>query len=247
MGNASGEMRPINGACTGVTGGGSMPRLRKRVSAAGTPGTVARVARQVCICSADPLASAGVAFHLQREGPIVLVSADTVHANTIVIAVSEALDDRVTIDLVNSVRSGARALVLVVDELDAAALVRAIGLGVRGVVWRREAGGDEVCAAVAAVAAGHAWFPPELLGDLVDVLSLRSTLWPTPTSGAVYLSEREEEVMRLLAEGFGTGEIAHRLAYSERTIKAVLHGVTKRLQLRNRTHAVAYLVRHGFL
>ena len=61
------------------------------------------------------------------------------------------------------------------------------------------------------------------------------------------LSEREIEVLRLVAEGLDTGEIARRLSFSERTIKSVLHDVTTRLQLRNRAHAVAYAVREGLI
>jgi DNA-binding NarL/FixJ family response regulator len=61
------------------------------------------------------------------------------------------------------------------------------------------------------------------------------------------LSDREVEVLRLVAEGLDTGEIARQLAFSERTIKSVLHDVTTRLQLRNRAHAVAFAVREGFI
>jgi DNA-binding NarL/FixJ family response regulator len=61
------------------------------------------------------------------------------------------------------------------------------------------------------------------------------------------LTDREVEVLRLVAEGLDTGEIARRLAFSERTIKSVLHDVTTRLQLRNRAHAVAFAVREGFI
>jgi len=42
-------------------------------------------------------------------------------------------------------------------------------------------------------------------------------------------------------------EVARRMAYSERTIKNTIHDVTTRLQLRNRTHAVAYAVREGLI
>jgi len=54
-------------------------------------------------------------------------------------------------------------------------------------------------------------------------------------------------VLRLIADGCDTSEIANRLAYSERTVKNVLHDVTTRLQLRNRSHAVAYALRQGLI
>jgi DNA-binding NarL/FixJ family response regulator len=59
------------------------------------------------------------------------------------------------------------------------------------------------------------------------------------------LSDREIAVLRLVAEGLDTGEIARQVAYSERTIKNVIHDVTTPLQLRNRSQVVAYALREG--
>src|SRR5438128_123328 len=61
------------------------------------------------------------------------------------------------------------------------------------------------------------------------------------------LTEREIQVLRLVADGHNTAEIARQLAYSERTIKNVIQDVITRFQLRNRSHAVAYAVRQGFI
>ena len=54
-------------------------------------------------------------------------------------------------------------------------------------------------------------------------------------------------VLRLVADGHDTAEIARELCYSERTVKNVLHDLTTRLQLRNRSHAVAYALREGLI
>jgi DNA-binding NarL/FixJ family response regulator len=50
-----------------------------------------------------------------------------------------------------------------------------------------------------------------------------------------------------MADGLDTGEIGQRLFYSERTVKNIVHDITSRLHLRNRTHAVAYALRQGFI
>jgi DNA-binding NarL/FixJ family response regulator len=70
--------------------------------------------------------------------------------------------------------------------------------------------------------------------------------WHLSTSEA-RVTRRERQVLALLAEGHSTREVAQRLAYSERTIKNVLQEFTTRLQLRNRTQAVAYAVRRGWI
>ncbi|MBN6042316.1 response regulator transcription factor [Amycolatopsis sp. 195334CR] len=67
---------------------------------------------------------------------------------------------------------------------------------------------------------------------------------PRPPKG---LSPREIQVLRLLAEGRDTAEIAAELAYAERTVKNILSGLLTRLELRNRTHAVAHALRHGLI
>ncbi|GAA1027864.1 MULTISPECIES: helix-turn-helix transcriptional regulator [Amycolatopsis] len=61
------------------------------------------------------------------------------------------------------------------------------------------------------------------------------------------LSPREVDVLRMLSAGWDTAEIAEALSYSERTVKNLIHRMLKRLNLRNRTHAVAYAVRTGIV
>jgi DNA-binding NarL/FixJ family response regulator len=61
------------------------------------------------------------------------------------------------------------------------------------------------------------------------------------------LSERETQVLSMVANGDDTAAIARTLAFSERTVKSVIHDLMSRLQLRNRSHAVAYAVREGLI
>ena len=61
------------------------------------------------------------------------------------------------------------------------------------------------------------------------------------------LSEREQKVLRLIADGHATREVALQLSYSERTIKNVLHDVATKLGARSRSHAVAHAVREGLI
>ncbi len=62
-----------------------------------------------------------------------------------------------------------------------------------------------------------------------------------------HLTHREHAVLILVAEGVPSREIAQRLAYSERTVKNVLHDVLTKLHARSRSHAVAVAMREGII
>jgi len=68
-----------------------------------------------------------------------------------------------------------------------------------------------------------------------------------PTPAAAGLDQRHLAVLRLLADGSDTADIAQALSYSERTIKYLVRGITTRLGARNRAHAVACALRTGLI
>jgi len=97
-------------------------------------------------------------------------------------------------------------------------------------------------------AAGAGALPPDLLGRLLKQVGYLQRQILEPRGFRVSgLTDREIQVLRLVADGHNTAEIARQLAYSERTIKNVIQDVITRFQLRNRSHAVAYAVRQGFI
>jgi DNA-binding NarL/FixJ family response regulator len=61
------------------------------------------------------------------------------------------------------------------------------------------------------------------------------------------LTDREFDVLRLLADGDSTRDIAKRLSYSERTVKHVVHDLLVKLNCRTRAHAVALAARRGMI
>jgi DNA-binding NarL/FixJ family response regulator len=61
------------------------------------------------------------------------------------------------------------------------------------------------------------------------------------------LAGREVSVLRLLAEGESTREIAENLSYSERTVKNIVHDLLMKLDCRTRAHAVALATRQGVI
>jgi DNA-binding NarL/FixJ family response regulator len=115
-------------------------------------------------------------------------------------------------------------------------------------VRRRDAAPDHLSQVVQQVARGESSVPTDLVGQLlVAVRRLRRGITVTPFAAPVVLTNREQEVVRLLADGHDTAEIASTLCYSERTVKGVIHEVTSRLQLRNRSHVVAFALRNDMI
>ncbi|MFC4555548.1 helix-turn-helix transcriptional regulator [Georgenia faecalis] len=176
------------------------------------------------------------------------MSSDEIDAALVAVVVADAVDDE-TLRMLHVVqRRGFTRTVLVVGHLGDDELIAAVEAGVVGIVRRGEATPERLVQVIGGAAAGDGAVPPDLLGRLLDQVGRlqRQVLGPR---GLTFtgLAAREIQVLRLIAEGYDTGEVARQLAYSERTVKNVLHDVTSRLQLRNRSHAVAYALREGLI
>ena len=195
----------------------------------------------------DPILRAGLASQLRPRPEVKVIDAPEPGRTSVALVVADRVAEPTLRTLRSLQRVGAR-LVLVVAELDDADLVAAVEAGVAGVVRRAEASPDRLINVVQAAAVGDGALPPDLLGRLLNQVGKlqRQVLWPRGlTFGG--LAEREIEVLRLVADGMDTAEIAAKLSYSQRTIKNILHDITSRLHLRNRSHAVAYALRHGLI
>jgi DNA-binding NarL/FixJ family response regulator len=196
----------------------------------------------------DPISRAGVISQLRARPEIRLVNEMEVDEAAVALVVTDVLDES-TARAMRALRRGDMPrLLLVATVLDEAALVVAAEIGVGGLLRRIDATPDALVRTITRVATGDGEIPPDLLGRLMEQLGRlqRQVLAPR---GLTFtgLSPREVDVLRLVADGLDTGEIADTLNYSERTVKNVLHELTTRLQLRNRSHAVAYAVREGLI
>ncbi|WP_251840591.1 response regulator transcription factor [Oceanitalea stevensii] len=202
----------------------------------------------VWVSARDPISEAGVVSQLRPRPEVRIVGRDEDDEALVAVVISDNLDGD-TLRMLRAVqRKGFTRTVLVVGQLEDSDLVTAIEAGVVGLVRRGEATSDRLVAVIRAAATGDGTVPPDLLGRLMDQVGKlqRQVLEPR---GLTFtgLAAREIEVLRLIADGYDTGEVARRLSYSERTVKNVLHDVTSRLQLRNRSHAVAYALREGLI
>ena len=138
--------------------------------------------------------------------------------------------------------------VLIVPTLSDDDLMMVVESGACAVLWRREATTGWLVKVMLKAAEGDSAMPPDLLARLLkQVGRLQQHVLRSQSLPAAGLSERERRVLRLAAMGLDTDEIAAELAYSRRTVTGVLHDVTIRYNLRNRTHAVAYAIREGLI
>ena len=85
---------------------------------------------------------------------------------------------------------------------------------------------------------------PDLLGNLLRGVSSEGA---NGRPALARLTEREQQVLALIAQGHPTREVALELCYSERTVKNVLHDVVTKLNARSRSQAVAHAVREGLI
>jgi DNA-binding NarL/FixJ family response regulator len=113
----------------------------------------------------------------------------------------------------------------------------AIAAGARGYVMKGSPPAD-LLRAIRTVASGKAFVDPSLSPALLMTDG-------TPTEQP--LSEREREILQLLAEGFHTEEVARRIGLSVETVKSDTKRVISKLQADTRTHAVAIALRQALI
>lgn len=196
----------------------------------------------------DALASAGVTSVLRSDPAIDVVDgAGGAGPAEVVVLVADTVDRRLLDDVATAQRHGERRVVVVIGRLDTEGLLTLTQAGASAVLRRQDTTGDRLLGAVHDVRSGAGHVPADLLGELLGELRRRRTHLSVQARYPVQLSDREIAVLRLAADGLDTVGIAKMLCWSERTVKNVVHDVTVRLHLRNRTHAVAVAIREGLI
>lgn len=206
----------------------------------------------VALAATDPVSWAGVASQLRGHELIEIVEESRLDDDARMTAVAVVVADQWDDDTGRSIRAlrqrGLNRVLLLIGRLDDNCVLAAAEAGACGVIRRQQATPSMLASAIEAAAAGEGTLPPDLLGRLLDQVGRlqRHVLHPRGlTVGG--LTEREVSVLKLLAEGHDTAEIGRQLFFSDRTVKTIIHEVTVRLELRNRTHAVAYAMKQGLI
>jgi DNA-binding NarL/FixJ family response regulator len=198
-----------------------------------------------------PIWREGVARDLQERGVRVVATAPDAAA---AVRIAYATRPRVVLmDLNLGAGSGVTAIAEIMERLPATRILvlsasgehtdvlEAVKAGATGYLVK-SAGVEELLAAVRRTADGFPVFTPGLAGL---VLGEYRRLADQPAGTGPALTERETDVLRLVAKGLTAKQIGERLRLSHRTVEGHVQNTLRKLQLHNRAQLVRYAIEQG--
>ena len=123
-------------------------------------------------------------------------------------------------------------------------LTQIVKVGASGAVLKRSAG-TELVSAIKAAARGESYFSPSIAGMLLE--DYRARLTQEAPEETEVLTEREREVLQLIAEGKTNQEIAEILTLSIKTVQTHRAHILEKLDVHDRTDLVKYAIRQGMI
>ncbi|MEU5420558.1 LuxR C-terminal-related transcriptional regulator [Streptomyces sp. NPDC001407] len=206
----------------------------------------------VAVLADDPITEEGAIMRLSAYQEISPHPSDSRRAaDVLLVLANEVTGDTLTrVDRARRENGGTTRrlpVVLVANEFPEHSMLRAIGLGLVSLLYRRKSTFNAIVRAVVAAVRGYATddgLQQSLIGQIQAIRDNALTPHGLNVAG---LGAREVDVLRMLADGLSTKEVAGEIGCSERTVKSVIHRLVARHNLRNRTHAVAFALRTGVL
>jgi two-component system, NarL family, nitrate/nitrite response regulator NarL len=125
------------------------------------------------------------------------------------------------------------------DERDA---VRAMRLGARGIVLKQSAS-DELVKSIHRVHAGEIWMDNRIMAEVMKAFAQESG----QRRDKPLLSDREKEVVQLVAQGYRNKEVGEKLFISEQTVKNHLHNIFDKLGVSDRLELALYAIHHRMI
>jgi len=136
-----------------------------------------------------------------------------------------------------------RVIVLTAAE-DDRDVVRAMRLGARGVVLKQSAS-DLLLKSIKKVHDGEIWLDNRMTAEVID--AFKRSAETGQRRDKPLLSEREKEIVQLVAQGFRNREIGEKLFISEQTVKNHLHNIFDKLGVSDRLELALYAIHHRLI
>jgi len=136
-----------------------------------------------------------------------------------------------------------RVIVLTAAE-DDRDVVRAMRLGARGVVLKQSAS-DLLLKSIRKVSEGEIWLDNRMTAEVIDAFKKSSESGQRREKPL--LSDREKEIVQLVAQGFRNREIGEKLFISEQTVKNHLHNIFDKLGVSDRLELALYAIHHRLI
>jgi two-component system, NarL family, nitrate/nitrite response regulator NarL len=144
---------------------------------------------------------------------------------------------------VNFDSTSTRVIVLTAAE-DDRDVVRAMRLGARGVVLKQSAS-DLLLKSIRKVHDGEIWLDNRMTAEVIDAFKKSSESGQRREKPL--LSDREKEIVQLVAQGFRNREIGEKLFISEQTVKNHLHNIFDKLGVSDRLELALYAIHHRLI
>jgi len=144
-------------------------------------------------------------------------------------------------------RASGPSVLMLTGTSDEASVVEALTAGASGYLVKDADLGD-IVAAIRATAAGHSAIAPRVAGGLVARLRESAAIpQPPPRPSGPAISDRERQVLELVARGLDNGDIARRLFVSRSTVKTHVSRLLQKVGAENRVQIAIYAIRHGLV
>ena len=200
----------------------------------------------VVVEASDPITQASVRDRIEATDGYTVVAPGRLAEADVVVLAPDHLDAEVLAVMRRMAAGRRKPVVLVIDKVNEPDLLGAVEHGLVAIVPRHAAATDRLLQSVAAAARGGGVVHPDMLARLLEhVERVQRRVLSPYGDHAVDLTPRDVDILRMLADGFDTTQIAGELSYSVRTVKNLISNLLTRLNLRNRSQAVAYAIRTG--
>lgn len=203
---------------------------------------------RVSLAAPDFLSLYGLRSYLAARSDMTALDHGEEELSDVLLVGADRLDPEIMACLRDAATRTRKPMVLIVNDLREDEIPAVLRCGVAVVLLRSGADGERVRQGVRVAASGGGFLPPHLFGHLIHHLGRLDRAVATGQAPSENRpAGREIEVLRLLADGRDSVEIAQVLGTSERTVTHVFNAVKRRYDLRNRAHAVAYALRAGWI